>query len=333
MVYTRNDSPTGFQRTLINPEEFNYIDLIESKLIEALKDSRGIIRKICYHILRAGGKRVRPLLVCHSGMLFGEASEELFQAAVSVELIHMASLIHDDIIDETEFRRNQPTAQALWGVQHAVLGGDYLFAKAFRILADQKLVEPLEVMAHTVQTMCQGEIEQDSDQFQPLTDFDRYYSRITQKTASLIEASCRVGALVCQAPPDAVETIAQFGLHLGLAYQIIDDILDFCGDEIYMGKPKFTDLTKGNLTLPILLLLERSSEYEWLKEKLQERPFDQTLLPIIENAIRQSGVLKEAYRITVNHLDIARQNLRQCPNSPERRFLEELTDKLQARAN
>lgn len=327
------DSPSGFQSTLIKPTEFNYIDIIESKLTEALEDSRGVIRKICYHILRAGGKRIRPLLVCFSGMLFGEATEGLFQAAVAVELIHMASLVHDDIIDETDFRRNQPTAQSLWGVQRSVLGGDYLFAKAFRILADQQLVQPLEVMAHAVQTMCQGEIEQDSDQFQPLTDMDRYYSRITQKTASLLEASCRVGALVCQARPEEIERIAQFGLHLGLAYQIIDDILDFCGDVAYMGKPKYTDLIKGNLTLPLLLLLEHSSEYEWLKEKLLIKPFDRTLLPQIETAIRQSGVLQEAYRITVHHLDIARQNLWQFPDSPERRILEKLTDKLQARAN
>lgn len=333
LEHTLLDPPTGFQSTLVNPTEFNYTDVIETKLKDALEDSRGVIREICYHILHAGGKRIRPLLVCFSGLLFGETSDRLFQAAAAVELIHMASLVHDDIIDETGFRRNQPTAQTLWGVQRSVLAGDYLFAKAFRILADQQLAQPLEVMAHAVQTMCQGEIEQDSDQFQPLTGIERYYSRITQKTASLLEASCRVGALVCQARAEEIETIARFGLNLGLAYQIIDDILDFCGDAAHMGKPKYTDIIKGNLTLPLLLLLEHPSEYEWLKRALLVKPFDRTLLPRIETAIRQSGVLKRAYMITVNHLDIARQNLRQFPDSPERRALEELTDKLQARAN
>jgi len=327
------DAPSGFQSTLVSATDFHYIDIIETKLAETLEDSRGVIRKICYHILKAGGKRVRPLLVCYSGMLFGEATEELFQAAVAVELIHMASLIHDDIIDETDVRRNQPAVQTLWGVQRAVLGGDYLFAKAFRILADQRLVEPLEVMAKAVQTMCQGEIEQDHDQFQLFTDIDRYYSRITQKTASLMEASCRIGALVNHALPEDIETISCFGLHLGLAYQIIDDILDFCGDEAHMGKPKYTDLIKGDLTLPLLLLLESSPEHEWLKERLQEKPFDRALLPVIETAICQSGILKEIYHITANHLDMARQCLRRFPVSQERRALEELTDKLQARGN
>lgn len=322
-----------FQSVLWNASSFANAALIEAQLIEAIDDSQGRIREICFHILKAGGKRVRPLLVCYSGLMFGPDSEELKRTAVAVELIHMASLIHDDVIDGSELRRNHPTVQKKWGSHQAVLGGDYLFAKAFGVLADSGLVKPLGIMVRAVQEMCQGEILQDGDQFNPKVSLEQYYDRIAKKTAVLLEASCKAGALVSGADELEVIDIGRFGLNLGLAFQIIDDILDLCGDESKMGKAKYTDLIKGNLTLPIILLMEQPQYQGWLLEIFKGQNLSQSVLTEIEGVVKESGVMRQAFAIGVSHLEQARNGLRSFTENPARQFLENLTYMLQARAN
>lgn len=322
-----------FQSVMWEASSFAGTAMIEEKLVETLEDSQGAVRDICFHILNAGGKRVRPLLVWYSGLMFGPGSEDLLRTAVAVELIHMASLVHDDIIDGAQIRRNKPTVQKKWGNHRAVLGGDYLFAKSFGILADSGLLKPLGMMARAVQDMCQGEILQDEDQFNPRVSRECYYDRITKKTAVLLEASCKVGALVGGATELQTESIGRFGLNLGLAFQIIDDILDLCGDERKMGKPKYTDLIKGNLTLPIFLLMEQPQYREWLLWILKEHDLSQSTLVEIEGAVKNSGVMRQAFQVGVSHLEQARCILGEFPKSPARQFMENLTYMLEARAN
>ena len=322
-----------FQSVMWKASSFVGTVMIEEKLVEVLGDSRGTVRDICFHILNAGGKRVRPLLVWYSGLMFGTDSEDLIRTAVAVELIHMASLIHDDIIDGAEIRRNRPTVQKKWGNHRAVLGGDYLFAKSFGLLADSGLLKPLGIMVRAVQDMCQGEISQDEDQFNPKVSRECYYDRITKKTAVLLEASCKAGALVGGASEQQTESIGRFGLNLGLAFQIIDDILDLCGDESKMGKPKYTDLIKGNLTLPIFLLMEQPQYREWLLGVLEGQDLSQRTLAEIEGAVKKSGVMRQAFQIGVSHLGQARGILGEFPESLARQFMENLTYMLEARAN
>lgn len=306
---------------------------IEDLLRKELGDCQGIIREVCLHILKSGGKRVRPLLVWYSGLIFGEENEDLKRTAVAAELIHMASLVHDDIIDGSEFRHNRPTAQTIWGEHQAVLGGDYLFAKAFGVLARNKLKEPLTMMVEAIQNMCQGEIIQDNDQFNSFVGLDGYYDRIAKKTAVLLETSCKAGAAVSGADHLQTETIGRFGLNLGLAFQIIDDILDLCGDEHKMGKPKYTDLIKGNLTLPILLLMERPKYQGWIRDTLNRPNLSETTLSEVERAVKESGMMDRAFAIGVSHLEQARNILKDFPENPARGFLEKITYMIQARAN
>lgn len=306
---------------------------IEELLKESLDESQGISGELCSQILRAGGKRIRPLLVWHCGLLFGPETEDLKRTAVAVELIHMASLVHDDIIDGAKFRHNQPAVHLIWGNHRAVLYGDYLFAKAFGILAGNELKEPLALMVEAIQNMCLGEINQDQDQFNTLVGMDEYYDRISKKTAVLIEASCKAGAMVCGADDFQTESIGRFGLNLGLAFQIIDDILDLCGDERKMGKPKFTDLRKGNLTLPIILLMEQPEYREWLREVFKGQVINSSILAEIERAAKESGVADRAFAIGVSHLEQARDILKSFPHNQGGIYLENLTYKLQAMAN
>lgn len=307
--------------------------MIEAELTKVIDDGRGTIRDIGLHILNAGGKRVRPLLVWYSGLMFGAPSEALKRTAVAVELIHMASLIHDDVIDGSELRRNRPTAQKNWGCHRAVLGGDFFFAKAFGVLAETGLVKTLEIMAQAVQEMCRGEILQAADQFNTGVSLERYYERITKKTAVLLEASCKAGALVAGAPEFEAETIGRFGLNLGLAFQITDDIMDLCGDEAKMGKAKYADLIKGNITLPLVLLLKEEGYRDWINTVIKEREFNRAQLERIESTLRESGAIERAFAIGAAHLEEARKILSGFADSSQRRFLSDLTYMLQARAN
>lgn len=327
------EKTSELQSIIWDAASLNSIAMFEELLKEEIDDSQGVIREVCFHILNAGGKRVRPLLVWYSGLLFGSESNDLKQTAITAELIHMASLIHDDIIDGSEFRHNQPTAQKIWGNHRAVLGGDYLFAKAFGILARNKLTEPLGIMVGAIQNMCQGEILQDGDQFNLNIRMEEYYDRISKKTAVLIEASCKAGAVVNGADHIQTEALGRFGLNLGLAFQIIDDILDICGDESKMGKPKYTDLIKGNLTLPVILLMKQPQYQGRLMGLFKEKDLNQSVLSEIEGVVRESGAMERAFAIGVSHLDQARKILKDFPENSAREFLEKITYMIQARAN
>jgi heptaprenyl diphosphate synthase len=329
------EKPSDFQSHIwdvTSNKAFNAFK-IEELLREELTESQGIHEELCRHLLRAGGKRVRPLLVCYCGLLFSPETEELKRTAVAAELIHMASLVHDDIIDGSDFRHNRPAAHLIWGNQRAVLGGDYLFAKAFGLLAENKSTQPLTLMVDAIQNMCRGEINQDQERFNTKIGIEEYYDRIAKKTAALIEASCKAGAAVAGANPLQIEAIGHFGLHLGLAFQIIDDILDLCGGERKMGKPKYTDLIKGNLTLPLILLRELPKYKEWLMEVFQEKKFNNSILAKIETAAKDSGITNRSFAIGVSHLDQARAVLQNFNDNQARQFLEDLTYMLQARAN
>ena len=276
---------------------------------------------------------MRPLLVWYSGLMFGEVSETLLQTTVAVELIHMASLIHDDLIDGSSFRRNQPTVHNIWGNHKAVLAGDYLFAKAFGILTDSNLIKSLNILAKVVETMCLGEIAQAGDEFNHQTNLEMYFNRITQKTAVLLEAACQVGAQAGKADETQVAAMGWFGRNLGLAYQIVDDILDICGDEANLGKPKYIDIIKGNLTLPMILILQQPEYSQSIKAIILEKAFTTENLRKIETAIRNSGVIHQSFRIAFTYLDKARTILNGFVESPARQFLFDLTTKLQTRAN
>ncbi len=327
------EKPSNFQSITWDTASDNCVAMIEDLLSKEIADIQGVIREICRYTLNAGGKRVRPLLVWYSGLLFGRESEDLKRTAVAAELIHMASLIHDDIIDGSEFRHNRPTAQIIWGNHQAVLGGDCLFAKAFGILAKNTFSEPLAIMVEAIQNMCQGEITQDKEQFNSMIGIEDYYDRISKKTAALIKASCMAGAVVSGADNSQIEAIGRFGLNLGLAFQIIDDILDLCGDERKMGKPKYTDLIKGNLTLPVLLLMKEPQYQVWLRDILKKQGIDKPILTEIERVVKESGVMELAFTLGVSHLDEARNILKDFAENPAQQFLENFTYILQARAN
>lgn len=313
--------------------KITYMEIIEKELYNALDDSKGVIREMCSHILNAGGKRIRPLLVLYSGLVFSPVTNELVCAAVASELIHMASLVHDDIIDNSNLRRKKPSINKIWGNQFAVLCGDYLFAKAFSVLADYRLIKSLDLMVDAIQNMCSGEIQQANDKFNSSVTMEVYYQRIARKTAIFLQSCCRSGASIAGSDDESIKILGEYGLNMGLAFQIIDDILDFCGNTDVMGKPKREDLSQGNITLPVILMLQDERHKKWIKELIDHEALDSSQLDAVSNVLREAGYISKSFDIALSHIKKSRQCLELLPQSEHTRFLDNLAVTLQARAN
>jgi octaprenyl-diphosphate synthase len=275
------------------------------------------------HSLKAGGKRVRPILTLLSGKFYNYNRDALLSMAVAVELLHTATLVHDDTIDKSAVRRGLPTVNAIWGEDKAVLLGDYLFARAGEFCADTGVVLVTRLFAQTLATISGGELKQSFDAFRLGQTRERYLERIIAKTASLFVLSTESGAILSQAPESAVAILKEYGHNLGIAFQIVDDVLDFVGSEEELGKPVGSDLAQGTLTLPAMLLLER-----YPKDNPVKRFFkDPTSLDDMRQGVEwvsNSAIVKECYDIAGEYSAAACRNLDQLPDNTSRQALRDL---------
>lgn len=308
--------------------EFQFTELlfVEDQLQTVLQKADGLIQETCIGLLQSGGKRIRPLLTLYSGMCFAPLNPLMIQAAVASELIHMASLIHDDVIDESETRRGKPTVVSQYGNHAAILTGDYLFAEAFNILSKQQLFASMNYLVEAIQAMCHGEVHQADDQFSTLVDIDGYFSRIAKKTGILLSACCQSGAILGGATLEELTQLRDYGLNLGYAYQITDDILDINGDEESLGKPVGADLINGNITLPMLYLLEKPIYRNWLKELMSMRKVTEQGIQSVKEALIHTGCLKQAYLTATECINKAKASLDTLSPSPYKTTLLNLAD-------
>jgi octaprenyl-diphosphate synthase len=237
------------------------LNLAESH-IEKMGSSCALLApKIADHIVKSGGKRLRPLLVILSSDLCGYRSKHIHSLAAAIEFVHTASLLHDDVIDHADIRRGNATANKIWGNHASVLAGDYLFAKFFDVLTDEDF-RIQKLLSAAVTTMVEGEVLQsmrcgDTD----ITEND-YLSIIERKTAALISAACASGAVLAKAAETKIEKLAAFGTRLGMAYQITDDILDYRSEEARFGKSMGMDIKEGKITLPLIKVFKESTDKE-----------------------------------------------------------------------
>lgn len=239
------------------------LDAVEARLASQVASSQAFVDRTARYLIDAGGKRFRPLLVALTGHLGDPTRPELIDAGVIVELVHLATLYHDDVIDEAAARRGAPSANSRWDNTVAILTGDYLFARASDLSA-QLGVEVTRIMASTLARLCEGQIAEvqgssgalppDVPRLEP--DRDHYLEVIAGKTASLIETSCRYGAMLAGVTPEGIEAAARYGFEVGMAFQISDDLVDITSRASDSGKTPGTDLREGVRTLPVLLALE-----------------------------------------------------------------------------
>ena len=314
--------------TMIPALHFSELLFVEDQLQLVLNKADGLIQQTCVSLLQSGGKRIRPLLTLYSGMCFAPLNPLMIQAAVAAELIHMASLIHDDVIDESATRRGKPTVNSRYGDHAAILTGDYLFAEAFNILSTHQLLSSMTYLVEAIQAMCHGEVNQADEQFSSFVNTQDYFSRIAKKTGILLAACCQSGAILAGALSEEMSLMREYGINLGYAYQITDDILDISGDTKALGKPVGADLINGNITLPILYLLNNPIYGNWLREIMNTRKVTGLGLQSIKEALICSGCMEQAYATATDCIDKAKSSLDTIPPSPYKSTLLNLADSI-----
>ncbi len=219
-----------------------------------------LVNQLSHYIINSGGKRLRPMLALLMARACGYKGERHVDVAAIVEFIHTATLLHDDVVDESDMRRGKETANNVWGNQAAVLVGDFLYSRAFEMMVDVDEMRVMSIMAQTTNTIAEGEVLQLLNIHDADTNEERYFEVIYSKTAKLFEAACQLGAVLAGLPENEEKAVAQYGVHLGTAFQLVDDILDYIADSDEMGKNVGDDLAEGKPTLPLIRAMQVSND-------------------------------------------------------------------------
>jgi heptaprenyl diphosphate synthase len=249
------------------------LDLVERALEKAVVADYDLMTQAAGHLLRAGGKRFRPMLVVLSGYFGDPADSRLVPGAVAIELTHVATLYHDDVIDEAEYRHGVPSVNAQWSNSVAIVSGDYLFARAAELASDLG-TEVTRLLAKTIATVCDGQVREVTNAGAIVRDEAAYMDTIRRKTAALIATSCRLGGILSDAAPEHVELLDEFGDALGMGFQLSDDIMDVISSETTLGKEPGVDMKEGVYTLPVLHALTTGPDAAELRELLAPGPPD-----------------------------------------------------------
>ncbi|MGE5675129.1 MAG: polyprenyl synthetase family protein [Mycobacterium leprae] len=300
--------------------------LVEGAIEEALATPDAMLNEVSTHLLRAGGKRIRPALVLLASKFPGVATERVVPVAVAVELIHMASLVHDDVVDTATVRRGMPTVNAQWSNQVSVLTGDHLFAKAFSLLAETGNPRLVKLMADVVFEMSRGELAQIASFFQTEQNEAQYYKRIAQKTGYLLAEACRVGGVVAGAEESQIQALYDYGMGVGLSFQIADDLLDYMGSATKVGKPVGGDLKEGILTLPVIHALAHSPHADELRQLIATRTITDNDITWVKEILAEAGSFTYAREQADLHLSRAVAQLNKVPELATRESLQLLAD-------
>ncbi|ANU28095.1 heptaprenyl diphosphate synthase component II [Planococcus versutus] len=288
------------------------LEMIEKELEQAVDSESLLLNDASLHLLQAGGKRIRPVFVLLAGK-FGEYNIDVMkQVAVPLELIHMASLVHDDVIDDSEIRRGKPTVKSQWNNSVAMYTGDFILARALERITEVKSPRVHEILSKTLIEVCRGEIIQIEDKYKLDQNLRDYLRRIKRKTALLISSSCELGALVSGTDEKTAAHLRRFGYFIGMSFQIIDDILDFTSTDEELGKPAGSDFIQGNITLPILCARNDSAIYAMLKANLKKELTNDERLEIV-STIRNSSGIEEAKTMSERYLQKALRELSFLP--------------------
>ncbi|MFP4614406.1 MAG: polyprenyl synthetase family protein [Thiohalorhabdus sp.] len=278
------------------------------------------------YVIDSGGKRLRPMVLLAATRMFGYRGERHLKLAAVIEFIHTATLMHDDVVDDAEQRRTRPTANALWGAQAPVLVGDFLFARSFEAMVSDGDMRVLEILSGATRELAEGEVLQLANMHDPEVDEASYLRVVTAKTAVLFEAAARIAAVVSGRPAEEEERIAAYGHHLGVAFQLIDDCLDYSATAEAWGKQLGNDLEEGKPTLPTIHALAHADHQgrNAIRRALEEEGV--ALLDPVRTAIERTGALEYTVQSARERIETAKESLAGLPDTEERRALEALAD-------
>jgi octaprenyl-diphosphate synthase len=293
------------------------MEAVNRLIRERLASDVVLINQISEHIIAAGGKRLRPMLVLLAARALGYRGVDHLQMAAIIEFIHTSTLLHDDVVDESDLRRGRKTANALWGNAASVLVGDFLYSRSFQLMVELDRMPVMRILANTTNAIAEGEVLQLLHVHNPDTDEAAYLRVIERKTAVLFAAATRLGALLAGATEAQQAAMERFGLALGYAFQIADDVLDYTADASTLGKNLGDDLAEGKATLPLIHALTRVDAATRARMATAIEQGDTEALPEIVDAIRASGSLEYSQRIARRYADEAIAALDTLPESPQ----------------
>ena len=295
-------------------------------LIDRLNSNVDLINQMSHYIIASGGKRIRPLilLLCARATNYGGTDHHAM--AVVIELIHTATLLHDDVVDESTTRRNQDTTNELWGNAPSVLVGDFLYSRAFEILVEPNSMSIMRILSKATNQIAEGEVLQLLNIRNDNVSQTKYFNVIEQKTARLFEAACKIGALLSDSSEKTINSLGDFGLHLGIAFQIIDDALDYESNSTTMGKEVGDDLSEGKITLPMIYALEKTSgsENKILRDAIKTA--DASNIDKIINILCSVNAFEFTRKIAENESQKALKSLKNIPDSEYRSALKLLCE-------
>lgn len=299
---------------------------VNDLIIKRLSSDVPLVEKIAHYIIESGGKRLRPLLVLLSSQAVGYNDDEHLKLAAVIEFLHTATLLHDDVVDTSDLRRGRSTANAKWGNAPSVLVGDFLYARAFEMMVELQNLRIMDVLSHATAVIAEGEVLQLMNVKNPDVSEDKYMEVIHNKTAMLFEAASHTGALLAGASTEQEQALKDYGKHLGLAFQLVDDVLDYRGDAEEMGKNVGDDLAEGKPTLPLIQAMAKGTadEKELIRQAIRKGGLDD--LPRILDVVNRSGALDYTMDRARAEADSALACLKVLPASPHREALEMLTE-------
>ncbi len=307
------------------------LGLVEANLASSVESQLSIMNQASVHLIKAGGKRLRPAFALLAGSFYKKDLAPLIPAATALELIHMATLVHDDVIDDSETRRGTATVKSAWGNRISIYAGNYIFARALGLISEYQRSDVVDLLAESSMKICEGEIIQMLSCYNVHLGLKNYLRRIERKTALLISVSCELGAMIAKAPAREIEALRNYGYYLGMAFQVTDDILDFIADEKILGKPTGSDIRQGVITLPALYALKHGPGRQELAASLSSPERCLSQAEEIIGMILESDGIEYSYYVTSHFAGKAKKQLEYLPAVPARERLYEIADFIMSR--
>ena len=299
---------------------------VNDMIVSRMDSPVPMIPQLAGYLIAAGGKRIRPLLTLAATALYDGDMNRAYRLATSVEFIHTATLLHDDVVDASDERRGQKSANIVFGNEASVLVGDFLFSRAFQLMVEDGSLDVLKTLSDAAAIIAQGEVMQLSIQGNLETSMDQYLDVIRGKTAALFAAACEVGPLISHDNVDAAKTMCEYGLNLGIAFQIADDVLDYSADGKTLGKTVGDDFREGKMTAPVILALAKANaeEREFWRRTMSERTQANTDLVRALSILKSHNALEGGLALARSYATKAREALAEAPDSPVRAALDDL---------
>jgi len=294
---------------------------VDQVIHQRLSSDVALINQLSHYIVNSGGKRLRPLLALLSAKVFGYQGNMHYLLAAIIEFIHTATLLHDDVVDESDMRRGNETANALFGNAASVLVGDFLYSRSFEMMVEMDDMRVMNILATTTNVIAEGEVMQLMNVHDADTTEEKYLEVIHCKTAKLFEAACQLGAILCNRSDEEIQAMAAYGRYLGTAFQLIDDVMDYTSSSEEMGKNVGDDLAEGKPTLPLIYAIQQGSQEqaELIKAAIEKGGYDR--IDEVQAIIQQTGALQYAEKMAQQQAELAIAELDGLPESDTRTLL------------